>query len=109
MIRVKAIARATVKFQAARALQQEAKKQGGEGAQLLAILGTNLYGLISEQADTRSWRTLPGRISLTKLSLEPGKHTLHLNVSANGMQYQKDFPDVEVKAGKVQILEYSVY
>lgn len=109
LIRVKAIARATAKFQAARALQQEAKKQGGEGAQLLAMIGTNLYGLISEQADTRSWRTLPGRISLTRLNLEPGKHHVTLTVTLNGQLVTKEFENVDVKAGKVMMLEFPVY
>ena len=109
LIRVKAIARATVKFQAARALQQEAKKEGGEGAQLLAILSTNIYGIISEQADTRSWRTLPGRISLARLNLAPGLHNLHLSINTAGGPIMRDFPGVDVKAGKVRIVEASVY
>lgn len=32
------------------------------------------------QADTRSWRTLPSTIDLTRYDIPPGEHTLHLQV-----------------------------
>jgi len=105
LIRLKAIARATAKFQAARLLQMKAKEQGGEGAQLLAILGTNLYGLFSEQSDTRSWRTLPARVYLTRLSLAPGKHSLRLQVGGAW----RDLPEIEAAPAEIKVVEQSLY
>jgi hypothetical protein len=99
LITVKAIARATVKFQAARAIQAEAKKAGG-AAELFAFLGTNIYGVVSEQADTRSWRTLPSRILLARLAMEPGKHHLKLSVGKGDHSSDILLENVDVQAGK---------
>ena len=108
MITLKAIARATAKFQAARLIQQKAKESGG-AAELFAILGTNLYGIISEQADTRSWRSLPARIHLARMALPPGKHSFTLKVLHAGQEDSHEFTDVEVQEGKKQFLEWAVY
>jgi hypothetical protein len=74
-IREKAILRASAKFMAAQVIQVQAQR-AGELPGLLAFLGTNIYGVASEQADTRSWRTLPGRIFLARMALSPGQHRL---------------------------------
>ncbi|HLG22338.1 MAG TPA: hypothetical protein VI382_05955 [Candidatus Manganitrophaceae bacterium] len=68
----KAIARATAKYLAGRTAKREAKKRGGEGAELLTGFLSNVYSVASEQADKRSWRTLPGRIYLARISLPEG-------------------------------------
>lgn len=108
LITMKAIARATVKFQAARVIQSEAKKAGG-AAGLLAFLGTNIYGLVSEQADTRSWRTLPGRILLARLAMDPGKHNLKLSVAKGDRSSDILLENVDVQAGKKVFLTHSIY
>lgn len=48
-----------------------------------ALLGfmTSIYNLISEQADRRSWLTLPSNVQATRIHLTEGLHTLEL---ANG-------------------------
>ena len=38
----------------------------------------NAFAVLSEQADTRGWYTLPQEILLTRLELEPGRHDLEL-------------------------------
>ncbi|MES2202339.1 MAG: hypothetical protein V4498_08820 [candidate division FCPU426 bacterium] len=109
LITLKAIARATAKFQAARAIQKKAKESGNEAAQVFAFLGTNLYSLISEQADTRSWRTLPSRISIARMALDPGTHTLRLAISQGSMQSSHEFSNVKIEAGKKVFLIHSIY
>jgi len=107
-ISFKAIARATAKFQAARAIQQKAKEAGGL-AELAAFLGTNIYGLVSEQADTRSWRVLPARVLLARLVLPPGRHKL--SVTVNYLQGPVELPlgEVEIRPGDKQFRHLSLY
>jgi uncharacterized protein len=75
VIAARAAARALLKFLASRA----AEKKSGELAGQLA----NLFGVMSEQADTRSWETLPKRISLAVLELPAGAVAASV-VSATG-------------------------
>jgi hypothetical protein len=103
---LKATARAIAKFQAARQVQKQAREAGG-AAELLAFLGTNLYTLFSETADTRSWRTLPGRIYLARVSLDPGRQKVLVEVQAGGPQ-SLDFGELDLKAGQKLFLQRSL-
>jgi hypothetical protein len=104
---LKATARALAKFQAARAVQKEARKAGG-GVELLAFLGTNLFTLISEQADIRSWRTLPGRIYVARISVEPGKQKAQIYVEGGGASRLVDLGELDLKAGQKLFLQKSL-
>lgn len=83
LVLARATLRALAKFQLARAVQRQARESGG-AAELLSQIGTNLFTLLSEQADTRSWRTLPGRIWLARVNVEPGLRTLQIQVEQKG-------------------------
>ncbi|MBS1189103.1 MAG: hypothetical protein H6R10_895 [Rhodocyclaceae bacterium] len=52
--------------------QDQAQKRGG------AVLGAvmTVASVVTEQADERAWRTLPERISVARLTLPYGKHTV---------------------------------
>ncbi len=52
----------------------------------LALLGANLL----TEADIRSWSTLPARIDLARLELEPGKHTLTFESRSHGAVQTKE-------------------
>jgi uncharacterized protein len=109
MIRVKAIARAITKFQLARSAQKAAKDSGGGIASLLTTLTTNIYTAVTEQADTRSWRILPGRIQLARMSLKPGKYNFMLRVKTPKGLQEIPFDQVKVEAGKKVFLKYAIY
>ena len=61
----------------------------------------NLMGVITEQADTRSWLTLPEHVNLARLPLPPG--TYDLQVELLGRQGEplsvQSIPAVEVRPG----------
>lgn len=63
--------RATAKYN----LQKEANDNYG----VLGALTTQIYNLVSEQADRRSWLTLPAYAQATRFSLPQGEHTLLLS------------------------------
>jgi hypothetical protein len=104
---LKATARALAKFQAAREVQKQAREAGG-AAEILAFVGTNLYTLFSEQADIRSWRTLPGRIYVARVTLEPGKQRAQIYVEAGGASRQVDLGELDLKAGQKLFLQKSL-
>lgn len=64
VIATRAAARAILKALASRAATRHSGELAGELA--------NLLGMATERADTRSWSTLPGRISLAVVEVPPG-------------------------------------
>lgn len=50
--------------------------------QLLGVI-TNIAGFISEQADTRSWYTLPQEIIISRMPLAPGTHDIEVTLKSS--------------------------
>lgn len=88
----KTIARGLTKYLATRQIQ---KKSGIAGA--LA----NIFGSVTETADTRSWLTLPQNVNLARLSLPAGVHDLQVEVlDRQGRAIMtRTISGVEVQAG----------
>ncbi|HEU4683797.1 MAG TPA: hypothetical protein VFS39_04775 [Nitrospira sp.] len=75
---VKALARAALKYSlaegATRGAQHAAGKDAAPWVGLLVGLLTHGYAIASEEADKRSWRTLPDEIQLARLWVPPGTY-----------------------------------
>lgn len=65
---LKAGARLILKSQ----MSQAAEKKGGP----LLGLAFNIFGAVSETADTRQWTSLPSSVHVSRLRLRPGTHNL---------------------------------
>jgi hypothetical protein len=67
-------------------------------------------GLVTEQSDKRSWRTLPGEIQLARLAVPPGTYTVVVEYydHTNGLIERKTFPALTLKAGEKRFLGYRV-
>ena len=77
---VRAAARGALKYGAAQGIGHgvRASMQGNE-AQLIAFLATGvatMLAIASEEADIRTWHTLPGEIQIGRLWLKPGEYTI---------------------------------
>jgi hypothetical protein len=105
-IYAKAIARAGAKAAANLALQQQARRQGGDGAGLLAAIVGGVATVATEQADLRCWQTLPDRILFGRVLLPPGKHKLgvQFTTGANAVMATKDLGDIEVLPGRTKFI-----
>ncbi|WP_404340329.1 COG3014 family protein [Pseudoalteromonas mariniglutinosa] len=68
------IARQLLRLAAKEKMRAELARTGGDVGNILA----NLYNLASEQADTRSWLTLPNQIAVARTALSSGQHRLTL-------------------------------
>ncbi|HUU45876.1 MAG TPA: hypothetical protein VM118_09095 [Acidobacteriota bacterium] len=98
---LKTIARALVKEFARRT----AKKTDG-------VLGAliNIANVVTEQADTRSWLFLPGRIRMMRLRLPPGTATLGLIFhDANDLAIDRKNVTVTVEEGRISLVRVRSY
>lgn len=100
---VRAAGRALVKAK----MHSEVKESGGEVAGFLM----NVFNVATERADTRSWLTLPYSISMLRLDLEPGIHTLEvklLDVDGRVVGTQS-ISDINVEPGKWSFISRRVF
>ena len=66
----------------------------------------NIAGVVSEQADTRGWYTLPQAISIGRLNLAPGRYDIKVDyVGSGGRVIATDtFTNVLIRAGQKTFL-----
>ena len=78
----KAVARATMKFAMAEAAALGAMAAVGKDAGPVVgwLVGgvAKTLAIVSEEADTRSWRTLPDEIHMARVWVDPGEYDLEL-------------------------------
>jgi hypothetical protein len=80
---VRAAARGALKYGAAQGLGQGVRASiNGTEAQLVGALATAIATMMviaSEEADIRTWQTLPGEIQIGRLWLPPGEYTITMD------------------------------
>lgn len=104
-IAAKAIARATTKYLANRALQERARKNS-EGAGLLAWAVGNIATEATEQADLRAWETLPDRVLMGRVVLPPGEHkvVVEFTTGGGGVVSKRNLGQVSIRAGQTKFM-----
>ena len=103
-ITARAVARAVLKAQMAKAAQENARRQnqnGSAAAGAVVALAVEVAGLATERADTRSWLTLPARIYLARLPLSPGTYTVKVDLLGEYGQIvtTQEYPNVVIRQG----------
>ncbi|MHB1237690.1 MAG: COG3014 family protein [Gallionella sp.] len=101
----RSIARAVVKTEAVRRAQAGAMNGNNNGNNngamfgMLGALALQVAAVASEQADTRSWLTLPSNIQLARLSLPPGSYSVKVELlGADQMVVAtQDFPNIAIR------------
>jgi len=81
------------------AAKYEAQKQANENMGLLGAISTQIYNLVSERADLRSWLTLPAYGMATRMELPAGDQVIKLSASGGSASV-----NVPVRAGGVTIV-----
>lgn len=101
-IRAKTIARAVIKFALSRKITQKVEKSNNELTSWLVKKALAVTSAVTEQADKRSWQSLPDKIFIVRMALPAGKHSVQLNFyDRSGSVVKKQILDnVQVKAGK---------
>ena len=73
--------------------KEDAKNKDEKEALALAI---QVFGLLSEKADTRNWQRLPHTISYARVPIERGENVLTLNLSGGaGVAGKQELLNVE--------------
>jgi hypothetical protein len=83
-VKVKAIARATAKYLAAKAAEEEIRRQNDSGAASIFKLIAQTAMIVTEQADLRHWRTLPAEIRVGRMMLPQGTYEGHIEFVDSG-------------------------
>jgi len=79
--KVAIIAKETARVAAKEAISQNVGNEHGRAAE--AVVRVSLFLL--EEPDTRCWQTLPGRLTLVRVPLPAGQHSLRLRLSGGGL------------------------
>lgn len=85
-------------------------RQANKKHEALGLL-TNLAGVLTEQADTRSWQTLPNQIFMVRMPLPAGTHTLNLSfLNANGqVRRNQSVPDIKINPNRITFWNHRTY
>ena len=102
IILIRTLGRALLKYLGARKARKENEVFG-------ALV--NLAGVLTEQADTRSWQTLPNQIFMVRMPLPAGTHTLNLSfLDVNGqVRGNQSVPDVPIYPNQITFLNHRTY
>ncbi|MGH7168387.1 MAG: COG3014 family protein, partial [Nitrospiraceae bacterium] len=106
VIAVRAVARAAIKQTLAtgvgRGAQAAAGKDIGPLVGVLVGVLARSFAIASEEADKRSWRTLPGEVQLARLWVPPGEYELRIRSVDRGgsLMGQESVQAVTVRAGE---------
>ncbi|MBF0523229.1 MAG: hypothetical protein HQL24_09265 [Candidatus Omnitrophica bacterium] len=92
----KAVLRSGAKYFLEREGERIVERQSGQEASRWFRYLSSLYNITSEQADLRSWQTLPQTIEISRLLLEPGTYQLFLDNESLGT--------VDLKAGEKKFI-----
>jgi uncharacterized protein len=80
---LRAVARAAMKMAAAEGIgigvRSAVHKNSNDWIGLLALILARIFVLATEEADIRSWRTLPGEIHLARLWIPAGSYSVMMN------------------------------
>jgi len=105
----KTLTRLAIKKAAEYTLKESAKgsgKNGKDNAILEGLgFGVQLYGLISEKADTRNWQSLPSQISYTRIPLKLGENKITIQLKSNDGNNLTDTINIKGN-GTIKFLSY---
>ncbi|MCS7152026.1 MAG: hypothetical protein NZ928_06585 [Endomicrobia bacterium] len=110
-IKVKSIARAAIKYALSREIAIKLSKNSDELSSWLIKKALQTTSVVLEQADKRSWRTLPKQIFIFTASLKPGKYFVKINFEdgQNRIVQKKEFNNIFITSGKKTFLSVRTY
>lgn len=105
---VKALARAATKFAMAEGVTRGAQHAAGRDAApwvglLVEVLAKGL-AVASEEADKRSWRTLPDEIHVARAWVPPGQYHLSIRPPGHAVTAAKDGQAITLTAGQTMFI-----
>jgi hypothetical protein len=102
MIYLKSGGRALLKFLASEKAKSEIKKKKDETANVLGSIAIDLFVGATEQADLRTWRTLPSQFQLARFNVPAGEY--EVTVAAMDGLYTLPNQKVVVRPGRTELV-----
>lgn len=102
MVYLKSGGRALMKFLAAEKAKQELKRRDDVLANILGSVAVDAVVGATEQADLRTWRTLPAEFQLARMNLDSGRYAVRI-ASSDGIPRMIE-REVSVEEGKVSLV-----
>ncbi len=105
---LRAVARTAMKMAAAEGIALGARAAAGKKNQdwIGPLVGgvARVFALATEEADIRSWRTLPGEIQLARIWIEPGEYSVNVHSSNASNGVSVGFQRLQFRHGETKIL-----
>ncbi|MCX7715960.1 MAG: hypothetical protein N2Z73_00920 [Endomicrobia bacterium] len=102
LVKAKTIARAAVKYALSRAVSQKLTENSDELSKWLVKKVFQTAATATEQADKRSWRTLPKEINFATAELKPGRYRIECLFydKENNFVQKKVYENITINSGK---------
>lgn len=96
--KVRIIAKETARVVAKEVIAQSVGNKNDVAAEVLVRVALFLL----EEPDTRSWQTLPGRLTLVRIPLPPGRHKLQVELESSRFESRQilELPEIEIRQGQ---------
>jgi hypothetical protein len=109
-IQAKAIGRAVLKFTTAQIAKEATAQKYGKDLGILVGSLFNIASVATEEADKRSWRTLPDKIQMSRIVLPPGNYDIDVHYIGTGGEIidKKTFSDISIHSREKKILTHRV-
>jgi uncharacterized protein len=113
-ISVKAVARAVVKYTMAEGIGRGARAAAGKdtGPLIGLVVGSlaKAWAVASEEADKRTWRTLPDEIQIAKLWVPPGEYEFRIQYAGrdHGPPVRESGKRVAIRSGETKVFSERV-
>lgn len=75
-------------------------RKAEENFGVVGWLAGNVYGAVTETADTRSWTLLPGSFMVTRIKVKPGSHSFQVYTNGKLDEVKK----LNIEAGKIYFI-----
>jgi hypothetical protein len=75
-------------------------RQIGKDRDNMVTVLLRIASMVMEQPDTRSWETLPAKLSLIRLPVEPGARRIQIRIRGGGYADDIDLPETEFSKGR---------
>lgn len=104
MLIARTIARGTAKLALTKNAERSLEEKSEVAGRLVGLLG-NIGSVLLERADTRSWHLLPAGLSVARIRVAPGEHTLTADIGGR----QTPAATLTLSPGQVTILPLRTY
>ncbi|MGH7449548.1 MAG: hypothetical protein ACRELT_18375 [Longimicrobiales bacterium] len=104
LVIARTVARGAAKLAITKGAEKKLEEKNEAAGKIIGLLG-NLGNVLLERADTRSWHLLPAEISVARVQLAPGQHSLAVEAGARTVALDP----VTVRPGRISVVSARIW